>query len=96
MLKHIKSDRIIAPPESKRLKAGYVMLKRGEDVGTHVTYNREEIILVLEGEATIMSNNKENIITKDQTFYVPPETEHNVYNKSNRDLKYVYVVTMLD
>ena len=96
MLKHIEPGRIIAPPESKRLKLGCVMLKPGEDVGTHVTSNREEIILVLEGEATIISNNEEYIITKDQTFYVPPETEHNVFNKSDRDLKYVYVVTMLD
>lgn len=71
----MKYTSIIKPPESKNLKSGRVVLEPGEDVGDHVTKEREEIIIILSGTATIIlkENEKliENVVKENETFYIP-------------------------
>jgi mannose-6-phosphate isomerase-like protein (cupin superfamily) len=78
------------------LKSGRVILKPGEDVGAHVTDNREEIILVLKGMATIMVLGKESVVTSGNHYYIGPNIVHNIKNNTDSDLEYVYVVALFD
>ena len=87
---------IIKPPQSRMLKSGRVILQPGEDVGIHTTDNREEIIIVLKGTATIILEGKESTITSGNHSYIPINIEHNIRNDSNEVLEYVYVVALFD
>jgi len=88
--------RVIAPPESRRLKAGVVTLAPGEAVGTHRTHHREELIVALAGEGLLMKPDGEQRFAADEALYVPPETEHDVRNVGDGTLRYCYVVALLD
>lgn len=49
----MKYESLIKPPISAMIKSGRVVLSSGESVGEHVTVQREELIIVLRGVATI-------------------------------------------
>jgi len=87
-----KAGTLIKPPISKKIKAGYVILKKGEEIGEHVTKNREEIIIILDGVAkiTVESENKE--IRKNHLIFIPANKKHNLINIYSKVLKYIYIV----
>jgi mannose-6-phosphate isomerase-like protein (cupin superfamily) len=73
-------------------RSGLVTLKPFEAVGEHETVNKEEVIIVLKGEASIYYGKNKKIETKQGSFvYIPPDTLHNVKNSGNKILQYVYV-----
>lgn len=88
--------RIIQPPQSKVIKSGQVILKPGEEVGQHVTEKREELIIVLNGTATIIKQDKEYIVEQGNTFYIEEGITHNILNKTSLELKYIFVVSLFD
>ena len=55
----MKTEHIVKPPQSRSLKSGRVLLSPGESVGWHVTQDREELVVVLKGTATVLENNQE-------------------------------------
>lgn len=86
---------LLALGETKRIKSGLVILQPGEEVGYHITDNREEVILLLEGKAEIELEDKDNqIIDSDHLVYIPANKKHNVRNKSDKILRYVYMVSL--
>ncbi len=85
--------RVLAPGETKRLKCGLVVLRPGESVGEHVTSGREEVIVILEGEATIVDEGDVRQAVVGQAVYISPERRHDVSNRARRILRYLYVVT---
>jgi len=89
-------DSLLKPPESKCLKSGRVFLKPGEGVGEHKTENREEIIVVLKGIATVILGESSKKIKAGDVFYISPETIHNVKNNSSEDLEYIFVVGLFN
>ena len=81
--------------ETNKIKTGLVILQPGEEIGYHVTDNREEVILVLEGEAVVeLEGENEQVVKKDHLVYIPTNKEHNVRNKSDRLLRYIYLVSL--
>lgn len=75
------------------LHSGFVVLKKGESIGTHNTKNYEELLIVLSGKGKFEVEGKEPIYFKEnEALYCPPFSEHNVTNVGEEDLKYVYVV----
>lgn len=88
-----RAGRVIAPQESCRLKSGLVVLQPGECVGEHATSGREEVIVVLEGEATVVDEGETGPVRAGQLAYIGPERRHNVFNRSTRELRYLYIVT---
>ncbi len=88
--------KIIKPPQSKVLKSGRVILKPGEDVGEHVTEKKEELIIVLNGTATILKNEKETIVKENETFFIEEGMIHNIFNRTKSDLEYIYVVSLFE
>lgn len=92
----MKAVSLIKPPLSKKIKGGLVVLKKGEQIGEHTTENREEIIFILKGKAMIILEGKRNAVKEGFSFYIPPNKKHNVVNKNNQILKYLYIVSLFN
>jgi len=98
MLIDIKPDNsrsLVKPPMSERLKLGCVELAPGAEVGTHRTSEKEEVITVLKGEATLIDSGKEVKVRAGQAYFIGKNTEHNVTNKSDAPIIYTYTVALL-
>ncbi len=77
-----------------RYSSGIVVLKKGESVGEHKTEGVEEIVVVLEGEATVVIEGKKyKRLKAPSVAYIPPNVVHNVVNNSSKILKYIYITT---
>ncbi len=98
----LKTGRIA---KGEKISSGCVCLAPGEEIGSHSTQCGEEVIIILEGEATLEfsgmdDSNKDNDlkcnhnkkIKKDECVFVPQNTIHNVKNLSDTNLRYIYVV----
>jgi quercetin dioxygenase-like cupin family protein len=81
-------------PSTAGMKSGYITLKAGESVGEHKTEAKEESIIVLEGTAEVYCEGKLLIVAQQNNLiYIPPEVNHDIKNNSNKELRYVYVVS---
>ena len=93
----MKTESILKPPISKFLKSGKVKLSPGEEIGEHVTENREELLIILKGEATLIKEKSNKIhLRKNDTHYIKADIKHNVINETNKDLEYIYVVSLFN
>lgn len=78
------------------LRSGLVTLNPQESVGEHKTTNKEEVLIILKGNATVYYGKKNKIKAAQSSFvYIPPETLHNVKNSGNKILQYVYVTNQV-
>ena len=95
LVKKLKqSGTLIKPPQSKQIKTGLVILAPGEDVGWHITKNREEIIVVLKGRGTVECQGQRKNINQGDFIYIEAEKEHNVFNTGKEELHYLYLVSL--
>jgi len=85
----------VSPPDARALSSSCVRLGPGERVGEHVTAGKEELLLVLEGEATVLVGNTAKAIPAGHAAYVGPDTRHDVANATTAPLMYVYVTAKL-
>jgi len=90
----MQTQSILKPPTSQVLKSGQVILKTGEEIGEHKTTKREELIIVLKGQATIFEGKKQTKVKAGQTYFIPEGVVHNVKNMGKQDLEYIYVVSL--
>jgi mannose-6-phosphate isomerase-like protein (cupin superfamily) len=75
------------------MRSGVVVLGPGESVGRHSTGTREELIVVLEGRGEVRIEGAAALaIEAGLAAYVPPATAHDVVNRGEVPLRYVYVV----
>jgi len=97
-MKALGFQRILAgPPSTVRMKSGLVSLEPGETVGRHNTENKEELIIVMEGEGEMVFDNYNSIkLSIGENAYCPPHTKHNVINTNDKPLRYIYVVSILE
>jgi mannose-6-phosphate isomerase-like protein (cupin superfamily) len=75
-----------------KIKGGCVCLAPGKSVGEHTTGSGEEIVLVLEGRATVHFGGESRELGKDECVFIPQETLHDVANRTENNLVYVYFV----
>ncbi|MCX5708853.1 MAG: cupin domain-containing protein [Candidatus Omnitrophica bacterium] len=81
-------------PATAGMKSGYITLKPGEAVGEHKTEAKEESIIVLDGVADIYCEGKLLFTAREKSLiYIPPEVNHDIKNNSDKELRYVYVVS---
>jgi len=81
------------PPESMVMKSGAVALQPGTTVGKHNTEGYEELLIVLEGEGSLLLGESQQLEMKTgSVLYCPPDTEHDVRNTDSGILRYIYVV----
>ena len=87
----LKRRHLITAEDSKYLR-GRVEIKRpGEETGAHVTEGKEEVIIVLEGTATVHFGNEKLKVREGYSLFVAENVLHNVRNEGRRRLRYVYV-----
>ncbi len=85
---------LVKPPHSKSLKSARVTLAPGEEVGEHVTEEREEVITILKGKAQLALDGNTISLSEGESHFIPEGTRHNVKNESKEPLDYVYVVSI--
>ena len=87
-------QRLLAgPPETATMRSGAVTLQPGKTVGKHSTESYEEMLVILEGEGTmILAGGKEMPLKAGSIAYCPSNTEHDVKNTGSTILRYIYVV----
>jgi len=90
----MKQSDVILPPESRRTKSRRILLSPGEEIGEHVTENREEIIVVLKGTATVVVDGKPFLVNEKGHHYIGEGIRHNVMNRSSDDIEYIYIVNL--
>jgi len=92
-----KPGTLVSASESRQLHSGYVVLEEGKEVGEHETGGGEELIVVIDGTAEVSFGTKSETAQAPAVVLVPAHTHHNVKNKSETPLRYVYVYnTALD
>ena len=85
---------ILTNENAKKMKSGMIFLKTGEEVGEHNTHQAEEIIIVLEGKATVEIDGQVfSEVSSGSVAFIPSQTLHNVRNMSDAKLRYIYVVS---
>lgn len=91
-----KPGTLVSRPDSRQLHSGYVVLEPGKEVGEHKTEDGEELIVMVEGKAEVISGGHADRVEAPCLVLMPAHTVHNVKNRSETLLKYVYVVVALD
>lgn len=89
-----KHGTLVSRSDSQQIHAGYVVLEPDREVGEHTTEDEEELIVVVEGKGEVMSDGRIATVEAPCVVLVPAHTVHNVKNKSNVLLKYVYVLPL--
>ena len=84
--------RLVNPPESANLKSSKVTLSPGEEVGEHLTENREEMILVIRGKGVLTKGTESARMEEGSMHHVGNGVKHNVRNDSDGEMEYIYVV----
>jgi len=80
----------------KGLRSGLVTLRPKESIGEHKTDQKEEVIIILKGSATIYyAKNKKIKAPRNSFTYIPPDTLHNLENSGSKILQYVYVTAQV-
>jgi mannose-6-phosphate isomerase-like protein (cupin superfamily) len=60
----------------------------------HSTEIYEEMIVVLEGEGQVRVTKQKNLDLKfGNIVFIPPNTEHQVFNTGTKNFKYIYIAT---
>ncbi len=85
----------LTPAEVQALSSSCVRLEPGASVGEHETRGKEELLFVLEGEATLRIGGDAAKVPAGCVAYVPPNTRHDVANRGRTPLVYVYVTAKL-
>ena len=88
--------RLLGDSSKKGLRAGLVVLKPKESIGEHKTGHKEEVIVILNGSATIYYGKNKKIKAPRDTFaYIAPETSHDVKNSGSKSLRYLYITAQV-
>ena len=83
---------LLTKDNASRMRAGMVTLAPGEECGRHGTEDYEELLVVLEGRGEAeLEGHGALALAAGQVAYVPPGTFHNVHNRGDGALRYVYV-----
>ncbi|MDO8603288.1 MAG: cupin domain-containing protein [Candidatus Omnitrophota bacterium] len=76
------------------IKAGHVILKKGEEIGEHSTNDKEEVLIILKGKGQLVIDREDCLdFEGNAVLYVPPQTAHNVKNAGNGILKYIFITS---
>jgi len=65
-------------------------------VAPHKHRIQEQVYHVLEGEGLMELEGKRTVVRKDDVIFIPPGTEHALYNTGMTDIKFVVVTSPAD
>lgn len=87
----LKRRHVITAVDSKYIRGRVEIKKPGEETGAHVTEGKEEVIIVLEGTATVYYAEAKLKVRAGYSLFVAENVNHNVCNEGRGPLRYVYV-----
>ena len=92
---YYRPGRLIVAPK-KGLRARSVQLLPGARIDWHSTKDREELLLVIQGEVVLsvgqaMGKMQNKHLKQGQGIFLPKTTRHCVVNRSRHASQYVYV-----
>lgn len=74
--------------------SGVVTILPKKSGHAHNTEIYEEMIVVLEGQGQVKITNQKNLDIKyGNIAFIPPNTEHQVFNTGSKNFKYIYIAT---
>ena len=65
-------------------------------VAPHKHRIQEQVYHILEGEGLMEIEGKRTVVQKDDVIFIPPGTEHAIYNTGMTDIKFVVVTSPAD
>lgn len=84
---------LIAPSRSVSMRSGVVTLEPGAEIGWHSTGPNEELIICLSGAGVLaVEGQPDRPLAAGQFAYNPPQTPHNVINRGDEPLQYIFIV----
>ncbi|HVO76253.1 MAG TPA: cupin domain-containing protein [Ignavibacteriaceae bacterium] len=82
--------------KSLRMKSALINLRPGENVGSHNSVNKEELLIVLEGIGEVHAEGLgKQEVKKDSVIYIPPNNQHDVKNTGDIPLRYIYITSLI-
>jgi len=91
----LKRRHLVTDEDAKYLR-GRVEIKRpGEETGAHVTEGKEEVLIVLEGTATVHYERATIRVRAGYSLFIGEGVLHNVRNAGRKRLRYVYVRSLV-
>jgi len=70
-----------------------VILPPGKSVPYHYHKNRESLLLVLNGEAVELYEDKEHAIQAGDVIFIPAGAEHAVINRTDKEIRFLEFFT---
>ena len=86
----LRGGRII-PDDSKYIRGRVEIKEPGEETGAHVTGGKEEVLIILEGTATVFFGKAKLKVPEGASLFIGEGVLHNVRNAGRKRLRYVYV-----
>jgi quercetin dioxygenase-like cupin family protein len=84
---------LLTKENASRMRAGMVTLGPGSSCGRHSTEDHEELLVILEGRGEAELEGYGALeLAAGNVAYIPPGTFHNVHQRGDGELRYVYVV----
>jgi len=84
---------LLTEENARRMRAGMVTLAPGAECGRHSTEGYEELLIILEGRGEAeLEGHGAFTLAAGQVAYIPPRTHHNVHQRGDAVMRYVYVV----
>lgn len=74
------------------MRSGRVVLRPGGDMHRHTTGAHEELLLFLQGKATVTIAGAPVEMSAGEVLYIPPNTVHEVHNGGSEEARYIYTV----
>ena len=79
---------------SVKMKSALVNLQAGENVGSHNTGDKEELLIVLDGVGEVFAEGLgKQHVKKDSIIYIPPNNQHDIKNTGDAPMRYIYIVS---
>ena len=85
---------LVTPGDAERMRSRVVVLGPGEETGEHETSMREELLIPLEGTATLVGPDGVHQVMPGQALFIPRGMKHNVRNQTNSSIRYIYILAL--
>ena len=80
---------------AQTFRIGHMHLRPDEECGWHSTEKFEEILVILNGEGKIQSEDMGIAVERNSIVHIPPRTSHNVI-AGKKSLEYLYIVVPVE
>ncbi|MGQ9583337.1 MAG: cupin domain-containing protein, partial [Thermoplasmatota archaeon] len=89
--KSLRRRGLITPPSARYLRGRVVLMDAGEETGFHTASGKEEVLIVLDGAATVYLESRRLRVPVGHSLFIRESSTHNVRNEGPGLLRYVYV-----